>query len=54
MVQEQALRDARSIVVWRVVLASLIAIHGWYRFASGGVPLFGFILLPRERQRVVT
>jgi putative oxidoreductase len=41
MVQEQSLRDARSIVAWRVVLATLIAIHGWYRFTSGGVPLFG-------------
>ena len=41
MVREQSLRDARSIVVWRVVLATLIAIHGGYRFASGGVPLFG-------------
>ena len=41
MHSEQSLRDARSIVAWRVVLALLIAIHGWYRFASGGVPLFG-------------
>jgi putative oxidoreductase len=41
MDQEQSLRDSRSIVAWRVVLAALIAVHGWYRFASGGVPLFG-------------
>lgn len=41
MDQEQSLRDARSIVAWRVVLAALIAVHGWYRFASGGVSLFG-------------
>ena len=41
MLSEQSLRDAHSIIAWRVVLATLIAIHGGYRFASGGVPLFG-------------
>ena len=41
MDREQSLRNARSIAAWRTVLALLIGVHGWYRFASGGVPLFG-------------
>jgi putative oxidoreductase len=36
-----ALRNARSLVAWRCVLAGLIAAHGWYRLTTGGIPLFG-------------
>jgi putative oxidoreductase len=41
MEQEQATRDARAMVAWRCVLAGLIAAHGWHRWLTGGVPLFG-------------
>lgn len=30
-----------SIVALRVVIASLLAIHGWFRFIEGGVAPFG-------------
>ncbi len=36
-----ALRDHRSVVALRCVLAVLIAAHGWYRLTTGGIPLFG-------------
>lgn len=41
MDEEQARCNVRSLVAWRVLLALLVTIHGWHRFANGGVPVFG-------------
>ncbi len=39
--QQRALRDHRSVIALRCVLAVLIAAHGWYRLTTGGIVLFG-------------
>ena len=34
-------RRARGLTALRIVIACLLAIHGWYRFTQGGVAPFG-------------
>ncbi len=36
-----SIRRVRGLVALRLVIAALLAIHGWYRFIEGGVAPFG-------------
>ncbi|RYD63341.1 MAG: DoxX family protein [Sphingomonadales bacterium] len=38
---ERAARNALGLATLRIAIACLLAIHGWYRFAHGGVVPFG-------------